>query len=404
MFIYDFFVSAKNTVEEIDEGKVITKKNTIRMEPADLSGLLKPERTKLIKVLRRKKNFVFSDLKTEMQPITTSLNNDLRLLAKYGLVPAFNTQYYLAERYYFGCGVNQDYIRAFEYNKLAAEKGEIGAQYKLGYQYYYGFGVEPDIRKGFEFVKRAADQGFAYAQFWLGMNEYQFKRLTEREKDYLKDDQSIEYLEKAAEQDHRQAQVQIGIRMCSSDDKNTVDSSYWYKRAAKNGFPEAYYYLACMHNDGRTIPRDFDQAIYYFKKAGTLGHAPSLLHLGLIFTSGKDVEPNLDTATAFMNHAAMQCDPYALLALALNPLVDSIKNPKQLDTAKDYYRKALKFSLIARPLLTKEYLIGRIISDFVEYNKSSNFCPVTNVEESQLSDPRQSRGLIYVSPLKGAFS
>jgi predicted transcriptional regulator len=86
----DFFVSAKDTAKEIDEGKLITKKNIIWMEPADLSRLLKPERTKLIRILRRKKRFVFSDLKTEMKRTATSLNNDLRLLAKYELVRTFN--------------------------------------------------------------------------------------------------------------------------------------------------------------------------------------------------------------------------------------------------------------------------------------------------------------------------
>ncbi len=86
----DFFVSAKDTAKEIDEGKLITKKNIIWMEPVDLSSLLKPERTKLIRILRRKKRFVFSDLKTEMKRTATSLNNDLRLLAKYELVRTFN--------------------------------------------------------------------------------------------------------------------------------------------------------------------------------------------------------------------------------------------------------------------------------------------------------------------------
>jgi predicted transcriptional regulator len=86
----DFFASAKDTAKEIDEGKLITKKYIIWMEPADLSSLLKPERIKLIKVLRRKKRFVFSNLKTEMQRTATSLNNDLRLLAKYALVRTFN--------------------------------------------------------------------------------------------------------------------------------------------------------------------------------------------------------------------------------------------------------------------------------------------------------------------------
>jgi len=86
----DFFISAKGTAKEIDKGKKISKKNTIWIEPNDLSNLLKPERTKLIRTLRRKKKIKFSDLKDEMKRTATSLNNDLRLLAKYELVRTYN--------------------------------------------------------------------------------------------------------------------------------------------------------------------------------------------------------------------------------------------------------------------------------------------------------------------------
>lgn len=86
----DFFTSAKYTAKEIDSGKMVTRKNIIWIEPSDLSGLLKPERTNLIKALRRKKKFIFSELKKEMQRTATSLNNDLNLLAKYELVRTYN--------------------------------------------------------------------------------------------------------------------------------------------------------------------------------------------------------------------------------------------------------------------------------------------------------------------------
>jgi predicted transcriptional regulator len=86
----DFLTSAKDTAKEIDDGKKITKKHTIWMEPNDLSNLLKPERTRLIRTLRKKKKTKFSDLKDEMKRTATSLNNDLRLLVKYELVRTYN--------------------------------------------------------------------------------------------------------------------------------------------------------------------------------------------------------------------------------------------------------------------------------------------------------------------------
>ena len=38
----DFFSSAKETAKEIDEGKKVTKKNIIWVDPIDLMAILKP--------------------------------------------------------------------------------------------------------------------------------------------------------------------------------------------------------------------------------------------------------------------------------------------------------------------------------------------------------------------------
>ncbi len=82
----DFFASAKKTAKEIDEGKPVTHKNIIWVEPADLMSILKPERTRLVQYLRKKKKVVFSELMEEMNRTPVSLNNDLKILSKYHLV------------------------------------------------------------------------------------------------------------------------------------------------------------------------------------------------------------------------------------------------------------------------------------------------------------------------------
>ena len=87
--ISDFFASAKETAREIDQGKKVTLKNTIWMEPIDLMYILKPERTKLVRYLRKKKRVIFSELMSEMNRTPVSLNNDLKLLSRYQLVNIF---------------------------------------------------------------------------------------------------------------------------------------------------------------------------------------------------------------------------------------------------------------------------------------------------------------------------
>ncbi len=82
----DFFTSAKETAKKIDEGKRVTRKNIIWVEPVDLMSILKPERTRLVQYLRKKKKVIFSELMAEMNRTPVSLNNDLKLLSKYHLV------------------------------------------------------------------------------------------------------------------------------------------------------------------------------------------------------------------------------------------------------------------------------------------------------------------------------
>ena len=85
----DFFASARETAKEIDEGRTVTPKNIIWVEPDDLRALLKPERTRLVEYLRQNNRVIFSDLMQAMGRTPSSLNNDLEILSKYQLVRIF---------------------------------------------------------------------------------------------------------------------------------------------------------------------------------------------------------------------------------------------------------------------------------------------------------------------------
>ena len=87
--ISDFFASAKETAKEIDKGRKVTKKNIIWVDPIDLMAILKPERTKIVQYLRKKRRVFFSELMSDMRRTPVSLNNDLKILSKYQLVKIF---------------------------------------------------------------------------------------------------------------------------------------------------------------------------------------------------------------------------------------------------------------------------------------------------------------------------
>ena len=87
--ISDFFASAKETAKEIDEKTKVTRKNIIWVDPIDLMAILKPERTKIVQYLRKKRRVFFSELLSDMHRSPVSLNNDLKILSKYQLVKIF---------------------------------------------------------------------------------------------------------------------------------------------------------------------------------------------------------------------------------------------------------------------------------------------------------------------------
>ena len=82
----DFFDSALQTAKEIDEKSEITHKHTIWMELDDLSKILKPSRTALIRYLRNKSAVYYSEVLEDLKKSPSSLNQDLELLLKYELV------------------------------------------------------------------------------------------------------------------------------------------------------------------------------------------------------------------------------------------------------------------------------------------------------------------------------
>ena len=68
-------------------------------------------------------------------------------------------QYYLGYMYYEGKGVEQDYLKAFEWYEKSVKQGYADAQYNLAVMYANGHGVEQDNNKAFEWYLKSAEQG-----------------------------------------------------------------------------------------------------------------------------------------------------------------------------------------------------------------------------------------------------
>jgi predicted transcriptional regulator len=85
----DFFVSAKETAREIDQGKKVTPKCIIWMETEDLLYLLKPARRLLLKYIREHTKVYYSTLTQELNKSRRSLDRDLEILSKYQFINVY---------------------------------------------------------------------------------------------------------------------------------------------------------------------------------------------------------------------------------------------------------------------------------------------------------------------------
>jgi FOG: TPR repeat, SEL1 subfamily len=75
----------------------------------------------------------------------------------------------LGAQYYDGNrGFEQNFEKAVNYYKMAAEKGERQAQENLGYCYYYGRDGEPDYEKAFHYFALGAFDGHLISLYKIG--------------------------------------------------------------------------------------------------------------------------------------------------------------------------------------------------------------------------------------------
>src|SRR5712675_3582914 len=78
-------------------------------------------------------------------------------------------QFTLANHYYRGLGVQQDYDKALALYGKAADQGLAAAENRLGIMYERGPGMPQSYGRAMTFYRKAAVQGNALAQYNLGM-------------------------------------------------------------------------------------------------------------------------------------------------------------------------------------------------------------------------------------------
>ncbi len=156
----------------------------------------------------------------------------LTIAADQGHVEA---QYSLADLYFRGEDVQQDYAEALKRYVQAAEQGHSSAQQGAGILYAQGLGVEQDDAQAIQWFTRAANQGNAHAQFNMGLVFDKGQGVA------VDHGQAFSWFKQAAEQGISQAQFNVGMMYVKGEGtgQSTVEAYRWISKAADQGLPIA---------------------------------------------------------------------------------------------------------------------------------------------------------------------
>ena len=211
------------------------------------------------------------------------------------------TLYNIGRRYYNGDGVAQDYTKAIEWFRQAAEQGYAAAQSAIGICHYYGRGVTQDYAQAANWYRKAAEQGYARAQNNLGVCYHNGQGVTQ---DYT---QAANWYRKAAEQGHAAAQFRLGFcyEYGRGVTKDYAQAANWYRKAAEQGYAAAQYNLGHFYCDGEGV-KNYKRAVRWYRKAAEQGYAAAQSDLGLCYAKGIGVTIDDTQAVYWYRQAAEQ--------------------------------------------------------------------------------------------------
>lgn len=256
---------------------------------------------------------------------------------------------------------------------IKAEKGDADAQYQLAEMYSMARGVDQDYGKAADWARQAADQGNAKAQYRLASilyHEHNSQKLQpEVLQLFLKARVGLELL---AKKDDSDAKGKLGILYVRGIgvQKDLEQAAQLFEESAKAGFVKAQADLAGSYLMGSGVTRNPTTAGYWFEKAAKAGYGDAQIQLGLLKIKGIGCRQDIKTGLVWLKEATGQRHPgYAKQAKVL---LDRLReSPPEIGADIDaLQKKAEKDVLKAQWELAQRYEFGEGVKvDFSEVIK-----------------------------------
>ena len=205
----------------------------------------------------------------------------------------YMANYYIAECYFNGNGIEKDYDQAYEnYIKSAAYK-HVDSIYKLGYCYEFALGTHKDEIQMISRYTQAAKSGHKMAQYRLGLCYKNGNGV----------DVSISvaatYFLNAAKGGLVDAQREAGL--CYEILNQPTAAATLFLAAAEQNDPYSCYKMGVIFETGYAHEPKYELAMHFYITAATLGNEDAILVIANKYKTGKGLEKSINNALNWWN-------------------------------------------------------------------------------------------------------
>ncbi len=251
-----------------------------------------------------------------------------------------------AVRFYFSHG---KYDKIFTLLERDVAAGDMMAKFQLAYYSIDGLGDNAygrDINRALELYAQLSAEGQSHADYMLG-------RLYGSVDEIENTPKSLEYLQRASDAGHTDAQFTLGLAYCvgayGKNDK--VEGMRLIELAAAQGQSDALFILACCYLDDNEVgakwnnnpgyPKDTTRGVDFLKRAAELDNAAALASMSHCFHLGKYMDRNDEKAFELMNRSCF-INPVRESCRTLGDFYrDGIGTPQNYEQAAKYYQLAV---------------------------------------------------------------
>lgn len=190
-----------------------------------------------------------------------------------------------------------------------AEQGDAEAQFEFGMMHYKGEDIVQKSSKSDKSTRKVAKQGNSPSRSSMDVFDQLWIEGEKRDQEYL---EAAKWFRKAAKQGYALAQFYMGkiYDYGLGVPRDGFEAAKWYRKAAEKGSLEAKFSLGVLYRRGRSlggdIRQDISESAKWFLKAAEQGHSEAQFNLGMLYIEGKGLLQDFIESEKWIRKAAVQ--------------------------------------------------------------------------------------------------